>query len=64
MSENPVFHDKLKYIKIKYYYIRDMVQRGTVKLQYVATEVQIADMLTNPLDRVKFKCFRKNLGVL
>ena len=32
LSENPVFHDKSKYIKIKYHYIRDMVQRGAVKL--------------------------------
>ena len=35
LSENPVFHDKLKHIEIKYHYIRDMVQRGAVKLQYV-----------------------------
>ena len=34
-SENPVFHDKLKHIEIKYHYIGDMVQRGAVKLQYV-----------------------------
>ena len=34
----PVFHDKSKHIEIKYHYIRDMVQKGAVKLQYVATE--------------------------
>ena len=38
LSENPVFHDKSKHIEIRYHYIRDMVQRGEVKLQYVATE--------------------------
>jgi hypothetical protein len=27
ISENHVFHDKLKHIEIKYHYIRDMVQR-------------------------------------
>ena len=27
LSENPVFHEKSKHIKIKYHYIRDMVQR-------------------------------------
>ena len=32
LSKNPVFHDKSKHIKIKYHYIRDMVQRGVVKL--------------------------------
>ena len=32
LPENPVFHDKSKHIKIKYHYIRDMVQKGVVKL--------------------------------
>ena len=64
MWENLVFHDKSKHIKIKYHYIRDMVQRGAVKLQYVATDEQIDDVLTKPLARVKFEYFRKNIGVL
>ena len=64
LSENLVFHDKSKHIEIKYHYIRDLVQRGAVKLQYVATEEQIADVLMNPLARVKFKYLRENLGVL
>ena len=59
-----MFHDKSKHIEIKYHYIRDMVQRGEVKLQYVAAEEQIADVLTKPLARVKFKYFREKLGVL
>ena len=59
-----MFHDKLKHIKIKYHYIRDMVQRGAVKLQYVAMEKQIADVLTKPLARLKFKYFKEKLGVL
>ena len=59
-----MFHDKSKHIEFKYHYIRDMVQRGAVKLQYAATEEQIADVLMNPLARVKFKYFREKLGVL
>ena len=61
MSENLVFHDKSKHIKIKYHYIRDMVQRGEVKLQYVAMEEQIVDVLTKPLARVKFEYFKRSL---
>ena len=41
-----------------------MVQRGAVKLQYVAMEEQIVDVLTKPLARVKFGYFREKLGVL
>ena len=64
MSENSVFHDKSKHIEINYHYIKDMVQRGAVKLQYVTTEEQISDVLTKPLARVKFEYFREKLGLL
>ena len=59
-----MFHDKSKHIDIKYHYIRDMVQRGDVKLQYVVMDEQVDDIFTNPLARVKFDYFRENLGVL
>ena len=64
MSKNPVFHDKSKHIKIKYHYIRDIVQRGVVKLHYVAMDEHIDYVLTKPLARVKFEYFREKLGVL
>ena len=64
LSENPVFHDKSKHIEIKYHYIRDMVQRGAIKLQYVAMDEHITDVLMKPLARVKFEYFREKLGVL
>jgi hypothetical protein len=64
MTENPVFHNKSKHIEIRYHYIRDMVQRGVVKLQYVGTAEQVADVLTKPLSRVKFEYFRDKLGIV
>ena len=35
-----------------------------MKLQYVAMEEQIADVLKKPLARVKFEYFGEKLGVL
>ena len=64
LSENPVFHDKSKHIEIKYQYIQDMVEKGVVKLQYVAIDKQTADVLTKPLSRTKFEYFRDRLGVV
>ena len=64
MTENLVFHDRSKHIEIKYLYIRDMMQKGAIKLQYVSTDEQVVDVLTKPLSRVKFKHFRDKLGVV
>jgi hypothetical protein len=38
LSDNLVFHDKLKHIEIKYYFLRDKVHRGEVFLQYISTD--------------------------
>ena len=57
MTENLVFHDKSKHIEIQYFYIRDMIQKGAIELQYVSTDEQVADVLTKPLSRVKFEYF-------
>ena len=38
LLENTVFDEKSKHIEINVHFIRDMVQRGSVKLQYLATE--------------------------
>ena len=38
LFDNPMVHDKLKHIEIQYHYLRDMVQRGAVNLQYIAMD--------------------------
>ena len=38
MLMNLVFHNKMKHIEIRYHYIRDMVQKGTVELQFVSKD--------------------------
>jgi hypothetical protein len=64
MTENHVFHDRSKHIEILYHYIRDMVERGALKLQYISTDEQVDDVLTKPLSRVKFEYFQDKLGIV
>jgi hypothetical protein len=64
LSENPVFHDRSKHIEIIYHFIRDRIQKGAVKLQYISTDEQVADILTKPLEKGKFVFFRDRLGVV
>ena len=41
-----------------------MVQRGTVRLDHIGTDEQVADILTIPLGKVVFLTFRENLGIV
>jgi hypothetical protein len=64
LSKNPVFHDRSKHIEIKYYFLRDKVQRGEVVLQYISTDEQTADILSKPLSKIKFAYLRDKLGLV
>jgi hypothetical protein len=64
MTENPVFHYRSKHIEIRYHFICDKAQRGALKLQYISTDEQVADVLTKPLSHVKFEHFRDKLGIV
>ena len=58
-----MFHDRSKHIEMKYHFIRDLVQGGALKLQYIRTDEKIADILTKPLTASKFVYFRDKLGM-
>ena len=45
-------------------HVRDRVEKGAMELQYIATDEQVADVLTKPLSKVKFEYFRDKLGVV
>jgi hypothetical protein len=64
LYEKPVFHDRSKHVEIKYHYIKDMVQRKAVHLQYPPTYEQIADIFTKLLAKTKFEYFRERLGLV
>jgi hypothetical protein len=45
------------------HYIRDMVQRKAILLDYLPTDEHIANFLTEPLSKSKFEYFCDKLGV-
>jgi hypothetical protein len=62
LLKNLVFHDMSKHIEIVYHFIRDRVQRGAVRLQYISTEEQISNILTKPLLKGKFVFLQGQAG--
>eukprot|EP00253_Pinus_taeda_P028408 PITA_28408 len=63
ISKNPVMHSKTKHIPIKYHFLREQVLEQKVKLEYVPSKEQFADILTKPLPRKTFEYLRQKLGV-
>jgi hypothetical protein len=59
-----MFHDKSKHIEINYHYIKDMVQRNIVHVQYLSTHEQIVDIFTKPLSKTLFKNLRERFGLV
>jgi hypothetical protein len=58
LSENPVHHRRTKHIDIKFHYIRELIARGEIQLEYIPTEKQLADLLTKPLQRLRIIILR------
>ncbi len=54
MSKNPVQHSKTKHIDLHYHFVRERVEKGDVRLDWVPTDKMIADMLTKALSPAVF----------
>lgn len=55
ITKNHVQHRKTKQIDIRHHFIRELVEQGVVELEYVPTLKQIVDILTKPLDSMRFE---------
>ena len=62
LVKNSVFYKRIKYILIKYYYIRQLIEEGVLDLVYINTKDQKSNGLTKLLDKNKFKEFLIQLG--
>ena len=62
--KNPVQHSKTKHIESWYHFIRDLIERKIVCLEYIPTERQNADIFTKLLDRSKFETLCQVIGVI
>ncbi|CAM8954522.1 unnamed protein product [Rhodiola kirilowii] len=63
ISKNPVQFSRTKHIEIRYHFLRDCVEKGTIAMEYCRTEEQIADIFTKALHREPYEKLRLELGM-
>ena len=64
MFKNHVLHSKTKHIAIKYHVLREKVAEKEIKLEYINTKEQSADIFTKALSKDTFEYLRGMLGVM
>lgn len=55
---------RTKHIDVRYHFIREKVEDGTIALEYVPTDEQLADVMTKSLGLVKHADFVKSLQLV
>jgi len=63
ISNNPVFHGKMKNFKIKYDFLREVQSSKEIVLVHCKTKYQLADILTKALPKCRFEELREKIGV-
>ncbi|KAJ9541873.1 hypothetical protein OSB04_028379 [Centaurea solstitialis] len=63
LSANPVFHSKMKHLALDFYFIREQVQNGALRVTHVSSDDQLADSLTKPLSRPRLDSLSSKIGL-
>jgi hypothetical protein len=54
---------RTRHINVRYHFIRDSIESGTITPHYTPTSDMLADGFTKALDRLKFATFVSSIGI-
>nr|GEX18250.1 retrotransposon protein, putative, unclassified [Tanacetum cinerariifolium] len=63
ISCNSVQHSRTKHIVVRYHFIKEHVEKGTIELYFVKTDYQLADIFTKSLLVDRFNYLARRLGM-
>nr|GFC61972.1 copia protein [Tanacetum cinerariifolium] len=63
ISCNPVQHSRTKHIAVRYHFIKEHIEKGTIELYFVKTDYQLADIFTKALPADRFIYLVCRLGM-
>jgi hypothetical protein len=63
VARNPEHHGRMKHLDLCYYWLRNMVEKGSIDPTYLQTDEMPADILTKALPKPKVERFRSMMGL-
>ena len=63
ISCNPMHHSKMKHIRVRYHFIKEHVEEGTVEIHFVKIDYQLADLFTKALSKERFDELVQRIGM-
>nr|GEX51561.1 retrovirus-related Pol polyprotein from transposon TNT 1-94 [Tanacetum cinerariifolium] len=63
ISCNPVQHSRTKHIIVRFHFIKEHVEKGTIEMYFVKTDYQLAEIFTKALPTDRFNYLVRRLGM-
>ena len=63
VAHNPQHHNRVKHIDIRHHFVRECALIGDICVIHVPTQLELADLMTKPLDQPTFDHLRNMLGL-
>jgi hypothetical protein len=61
--QDPEEHQRVKHIDVKYFFLRDHQEIGTLKMIKIPTDDQVASIFTKPLAKKRFERLQRMMGI-
>ena len=61
MAQGTGSFKRAKHIKVRFFWLKDLIDDGDIAIKYVPSEELVADLLTKAMTGAKFKYLRKKL---
>lgn len=63
-TQHPVENSRSRHIDVRYHYVRELVKKETVKLVFVRSKENFADILTKTLPKIGLNSFREKVFIV